>query len=124
VRREHDDFLTVPMSSVELSRDIAHLISRVRNGEAIDTASQGEELAARYPDLGMSGELIGKAIVRAAGMLGLEMNGSAVADGSRAAPREASGNVVEPFFRKKRRRVGIRSAGIPRRTRRKRFFSA
>ena len=42
-----------------------------RGGEPIDTTAKGEELAAKYPHLGMSGELIGKAIARAAGMLGL-----------------------------------------------------
>jgi hypothetical protein len=117
-------FPTVPMSSVELSRDIAQVISRARGGEPIDTAGEGEELAARYPELGMSGELIGKAIVRAAGMLGLEMNGAAPSEGGHAAASAANGHSVEPFFLKKRRRNGAASKGIPRRTRRRRFFPA
>ena len=61
---------------MELSLDIAELVSRARGGEPIDTSAKGEELAAKYPDLGMSGELIGKAIARAAGMLGLAIEGA------------------------------------------------
>jgi hypothetical protein len=64
------------LSSTELSLDIAELVSRARGGEPIDTLSKGEELAAKYPDLGMSGELIGKAIARAAGMLGVALEGA------------------------------------------------
>ena len=64
------------MSSTELSLDIAELVSRARGGEPIDTTAKGEELAAKYPDLGMSGELIGKAIARAAGMLGVALEGA------------------------------------------------
>ncbi len=63
------------MSSAELSIDISRLVSRARSGEAIDTNSEGEVLAARYPDLGMSPELIGKAISRAAAMMGLALDG-------------------------------------------------
>lgn len=59
----------VALSSAELSREISQLVSRSLSGETIDTASEGKELAARYPGLGMSGELIGKAIARAAGMM-------------------------------------------------------
>ncbi len=64
------------MSSTELSLDIAELVSRARGGEPIDTSAKGEELAAKYPDLGMSGELIGRAIARAAGMLGVALEGA------------------------------------------------
>src|SRR5262245_60937461 len=112
------------MSSVELSRDIAQLISRARGGEPIDTAGEGEELAARYPDLGMSAELIGKAIVRAAGMLGLEVNGAASPHANDDAAKPANGYPTEPFFLKKRRRSGPPARGIPRRTRRRRIFPA
>ena len=64
------------MSSANLSLDIADLVSRARGGEPIDTTAKGEELAAKYPDLGMSGELIGRAIARAAGMLGVALEGA------------------------------------------------
>jgi hypothetical protein len=64
------------LSSAKLSLDIADLVARARGGEPIDTTAKGEELAAKYPDLGMSGELIGKAIARAAGMLGLVLEGA------------------------------------------------
>ena len=64
------------MSSAKLSLDIADLVARARGGEPIDVTSKGEELAARYPELNMSGELIGKAIARAAGMLGLAVEGA------------------------------------------------
>ncbi len=63
------------MSSAELSVDISRLVSRARSGETIDTASEGEVLAARYPDLGMSAELIGKAITRSASMMGVVLDG-------------------------------------------------
>lgn len=65
------------MSSAALSREISALVTRSLSGEAIDTSAQGEELAAKYPDLGMSGELIGKAIGRAAGMMQTLRSGSA-----------------------------------------------
>ncbi|MDQ3559762.1 MAG: hypothetical protein M3453_11390 [Pseudomonadota bacterium] len=63
------------MSSAELSVDIAQLVSRARNGEAVDATVEGETLAARYPGLGMSSELIGKAVVRAASMMGVALHG-------------------------------------------------
>lgn len=62
------------MSSAKLSSDIAELVSRAVSGEEINTRSEGETLAARYPGLGMSGELIGKAITRAAGMMGVSLD--------------------------------------------------
>ena len=70
------------MSSAELSIDISRLVSRARSGEAINTSSEGEVLAARYPNLGMSPELIGKAISRAAAMMGLSLDGGVEATGS------------------------------------------
>jgi hypothetical protein len=63
------------VSSAELSLDISHLVSRALNGEAIDPAGEGQKLAARYTDLGMTGDLIGKAIARAAGMVGVVLEG-------------------------------------------------
>ncbi len=59
------------MSREALSLDISRLVSRVVSGEAINTAEKGAALAAKYPDVGMSGELIGQAIDRAAGMVGM-----------------------------------------------------
>jgi hypothetical protein len=40
-------------------------------GEEVDTAACGAELAGRFPDVGMSGEMIAEAIVSAAGMVGM-----------------------------------------------------
>lgn len=59
------------MSREALALDISRVVSRVVSGEAIDTAERGAALAAKYPDLGMSGDLIGEAIARAAGMVGM-----------------------------------------------------
>jgi hypothetical protein len=58
------------VSSAELSREISRLVVRIVGGEAIDVSAQGAALAARFPELGMSAELIGKAISRAASMVG------------------------------------------------------
>jgi hypothetical protein len=73
------------VSSAALSREISALVTRSLSGEAIDNAAHGEQLAAKYPDLGMSGELIGKAIGRAAGMMQTLRNGG----GAPAAPDAA-----------------------------------
>ena len=62
------------MSREALSLDISQVVSRVVSGESIDTAERGAALAAKYPDLGMSGALIGQAIERAAGMVGMIRN--------------------------------------------------
>jgi hypothetical protein len=59
------------VSREALSLDISRLVSRVVRGESIDIAERGAALAAQYPDLGMSGALIGQAIERAAGMVGM-----------------------------------------------------
>jgi hypothetical protein len=64
------------LSSAALSLDISGLVKRAMHGEMIDPASEGDELAAKYPELGMSGELIGKAISRAAGMMGVMLDGA------------------------------------------------
>ena len=62
------------MSREALSLDISRVVSRVVSGEPIDTAENGAALAAKYPDLGMSGTLISQAIDRAAGMVGMIKN--------------------------------------------------
>jgi hypothetical protein len=59
------------MSQEALSLDISRVVSRVVSGESIDAAERGAFLAAKYPDLGLSGEMIGEAISRAAGMVGM-----------------------------------------------------
>ncbi len=59
------------MSREALSLEISQVVSRVVNGEAIDAKAQGAMLAQRYPELGMSGEMIGEAIMRAASMVGM-----------------------------------------------------
>ncbi len=62
------------MSKEALSLDISRLVSRVVRGETIDVAERGAALAKQYPDLGMSGAMIGQAIERAAGMVGMIRN--------------------------------------------------
>jgi hypothetical protein len=79
------------LSSTRLSLDISHLLTRARSGEAIDADAEGAALAARYRELGLSAELIGKAIGRAAGMLGVSLDG---APQGRAAPN--GGATIEP----------------------------
>jgi hypothetical protein len=59
------------MSREALSLEISQAVSRVIGGESIDPAARGEFLAAKYPELGMSGEMIGEAITRAANMVGM-----------------------------------------------------
>jgi hypothetical protein len=63
------------LSSAELSVEIYHLVTRAVGGEPIDVATRSEELAARYPHLGLSAPLIGKAIARAAAMVGVSLDG-------------------------------------------------
>ena len=60
-----------PASSAELSLDISRVVSEVLNGGDVDVTRTGEELAARYQNLGMSGAMIEEAISRAAGMVGM-----------------------------------------------------
>jgi len=59
------------MSREALSLEISQVVSRVVSGDPIDVAEQSIMLALKYPDLGMSGEMIGEAIVRAANMVGM-----------------------------------------------------
>ena len=66
------------MSSADLSVEIYHLVTRAVGGEPIDVAKRSEELAARYAHLGLSAQLIGKAIARAAGMVGVALDGIGV----------------------------------------------
>jgi hypothetical protein len=65
-----------PASQAALSREISGLVSRLVGGEALDTAACGSELAARFPDVGMTGDMIAEAIVRAAGMVGMIRQGA------------------------------------------------
>jgi hypothetical protein len=63
------------LSSADLSVEIYRLVTRVVGGEPIDVATRSEELATRYAHLGLSAQLIGKAIARAAGMVGVTLDG-------------------------------------------------
>jgi hypothetical protein len=76
------------VSSAELSREISGLVARVVGGETIDVPAQGAALAARFPELGMSAELIGKAISRAAGMVGHPLDGADQVAAAPGAPPE------------------------------------
>ena len=67
------------MSSTDLSREIAALVTRALGGEAIDPAAAGASLARRFPHLRLSGELIGKAVARSASMVGVTIAGSEAA---------------------------------------------
>ena len=78
------------MSSAELSLEISRIVSRAMGGEPIDVAVHSQELAARFSDLGMSAELIGKAIARAAGMVGIALDGAGQEDLLPAAPLAAA----------------------------------
>ncbi len=59
------------MSREALSLEISQVVARVVSGEPVDAAERGTHLAQKYPGLGMSGEMIGEAIRRAAGMVGM-----------------------------------------------------
>ena len=50
------------MSREALSLEISQAVSRVVSGEPVDAAERGAFLAAKYPELGMSGEMISEAI--------------------------------------------------------------
>jgi hypothetical protein len=85
------------VSSAALAREISALVTRSLSGEAIDASAQGEALAAKYPDLGMSGELIGKAIGRAEGMMQtVRSGGSAAAAPDAAHAGDAAAAEVQP----------------------------
>ena len=64
-----------PRSSAELALEISRLVARALSGETIDNAASGAALAARFPDSGMSGEMIAQAIERATGMVGMIRDG-------------------------------------------------
>lgn len=59
------------MSREALSLEISQAVSRVVGGEPIDADEQAVLLALKYPDLGMSAEMISEAITRAANMVGM-----------------------------------------------------
>ena len=58
-----------PVSRAELSLEISRLVPRLLKGETIDLAGKAEELAARFPDLGMTAEMISSAIERTTTMV-------------------------------------------------------
>jgi hypothetical protein len=88
VNSRSEDAEARPASSAELSLDISRVVSQVLNGGGVDVARTGEELAARYHNLGMSGAMIEEAISRAAGMVGM-IRGAETAEP--AIPAEADG---------------------------------
>ena len=57
------------MSRAELSLEISRLVPRLLKGESSDVADKAEELAARFPDFGMTADMIGSAIERATTMV-------------------------------------------------------
>jgi hypothetical protein len=59
------------MSREALSLEISQIVARVVSGESIDAVERGTLLAQKYPELGMTGDMIGQAIERAAGMVGM-----------------------------------------------------
>jgi hypothetical protein len=74
------------LSSAELSLDISHVVKRLLAGDFVDVSRSGEDLAGKYPNLQMSGELIAKAIARTASMMGVVLEGW----GSTSAARSAN----------------------------------
>ena len=64
------------MSREALSLEISQVVARVVSGEPIDLTERGKQLAKKYPDLGMTPEMIREAIQRAAGMVGMIKNAS------------------------------------------------
>ena len=66
-----------PVPRAALSLEISRLVSRVLSGETLDTAASGDELALRFPDAGMTGDMIAQAIDNAAGMVGMIREGGA-----------------------------------------------
>lgn len=58
-------------------------------GEAVDVPATGRELADKYPELGIPPELIGKAILRAASMIGVDLAATEAAS-------QENGNVPGP----------------------------
>ncbi len=80
------------MSREALSLEISQIVARVVSGESIDAAERGTLLAQKYPELGMTGDMIGQAIERAAGMVGMIKTApEPVAWPKRAAAAQATG---------------------------------
>lgn len=62
-----------------LFSEIGRIVFDAHKGEAIDLDAKAEELAARYPSLGLSAEAIARAIARSAGAVGVSLALVAVA---------------------------------------------
>jgi hypothetical protein len=103
------------LSSADLSVEIYRLVTRVAGGEPIDVATRCEELAARYADLGLSAQLIGKAIARAAGMVGVAIDGIGEAPPPTGAPhpQPAASESVNGFDPNETATPATRSRVIP-----------
>jgi len=85
------------MSREVLSLEISQIVARVVSGESIDAAERGTLLAQKYPELGMTGDMIGQAIERAAGMVGMIKTApEPVAWPKRAAAAQATGAAPLP----------------------------
>lgn len=74
-----------------LYSEIGKLVLNAHRGDAIDLHAKAEELASRYPALGLSAQSIANAIVRSSGAVGISL--ALVAEGvmrreAEAAPRE------------------------------------
>ena len=107
VKLPRSDFV----SREALALDISRVVSRVVSGEPIDTAERGAALAAKYPELGMNAELIGQAIDRAAGMVGLIKTAPLR---SKAAVRAAPSLSPQPRGRRRDRAAELRLSLPPR----------
>ncbi len=73
----------------DLFTEIGELVLAANSGEAIDLTAKSEELALRYSDLGLSEQVIAKAISRSIGAIGFSMAKVANADLLGDAPIEA-----------------------------------
>jgi hypothetical protein len=79
------------VSRAELSVDISRLVARILDGEAVDTAAAGHQLAGKYADLGMSGASIAEAIKRTTGMMGMIREGI---ERAATAPQDAAADLT------------------------------
>ena len=90
-------------SSARLALEISQLVSRALAGEAIDMPAEGNRLAGRFSELGMTGEMIASAIARALSMVGTIRSGAengnqpaaAVCDAAEPAPGEPAADLAD-----------------------------
>ena len=77
----------------ELFSEIGRIVLNAHRGDAIDLDSKAEELALRYPSLGLSADSIANAIVRSAGAVGVSFALVAKSQAHQDAPE-----TLEPVF--------------------------